>query len=269
MSRKRHSAADEPFLIVRTAASDHRAAAVIPTHAHDWHQLAYVSRGLMAVSTESGSWIAPPNWAIWIPAGVRHSIRFVSDSSLRTAYVRPESRADFPSACSVITVSPLMRELILHTAARVMLDVRDDYDAALALLLASGLHQSDVPSFNLPHPVSAAMAQAAWLIAHGAPEAATLASLSETLGMGVRTFERRFLAETGLTPGRWRQQNALLRGLEQLALGESIKAIATAAGYSTPSAFIVAFRKTFGTTPGRYFPIKGTEHLIGSSALSP
>lgn len=57
MSRKRRTAADEPFLIVRTASSDHRAASAIATHTHDWHQLAYISRGLMTVITEAGSWM--------------------------------------------------------------------------------------------------------------------------------------------------------------------------------------------------------------------
>ena len=56
-----------------------------------------------------------------------------------------------------------------------------------------------------------------------------------------------------MTPGRWRQQRALLEALERLAGGEPIKSAATRAGYATPSAFTAAFRKSFGTTPARYF----------------
>lgn len=41
--------------------------------------------------------------------------------------------------------------------------------------------------------------------------------------------------------------------LSQLAAGDPITAIAFDAGYSTPSAFIAAFRRTTGETPGRYF----------------
>ena len=207
----------------------------------------------MTVTTKSGSWLAPPSWAIWVPARVSHALRFVSDSSLSTAYMRPEWRTDFPGACTVIAVTPLLRELILHTGERAMLDRRDEHDSALATLLVACLHQNHVPSFNLPFPAGAVMARAASLIARDAPEAATLTALARAIDMGTRTFERRFLSETGMTPGRWRQQHALLRGLEQLALGQSIKSAASAAGYSTPSAFIAAFRTSFGTTPGRYF----------------
>jgi AraC-like DNA-binding protein len=77
------------------------------------------------------------------------------------------------------------------------------------------------------------------------------------VGLGIRTLERQFLAETGLTPGRWRRQHALLGALERLAVGTPIKQVAAAAGYATPSAFTAAFRAFFGTTPARYFAERG------------
>jgi len=56
-----------------------------------------------------------------------------------------------------------------------------------------------------------------------------------------------------MTPGRWRRHQAMLTGLELLASGTAIKAVAAQSGYRTASAFIAAFRKIFGTTPGNYF----------------
>jgi AraC-like DNA-binding protein len=40
--------------------------------------------------------------------------------------------------------------------------------------------------------------------------------------------------------------------LEPIATGAPIKAAATVAGYSSPSAFVAAFRKAFGTSPSRH-----------------
>ena len=97
------------------------------------------------------------------------------------------------------------------------------------------------------------MRRAAALIAADLPEAASSLSLARAVGLGTRTLERQFLAETGLTPGRWRRQHALLGALERLAAGMPIKQVAAAAGYATPSAFTAAFRAALGTTPGRYF----------------
>src|ERR1700735_2328704 len=64
MSQKRRSVADEAYWVVRTSAANLKAAAVLPNHAHEWHQLIYVSAGLMSVATEAGSWVAPATWAI-------------------------------------------------------------------------------------------------------------------------------------------------------------------------------------------------------------
>jgi len=36
-----------------------------PRHEHGWPQLLYASSGVMAVETPQGSWIVPPQRAIW------------------------------------------------------------------------------------------------------------------------------------------------------------------------------------------------------------
>ena len=72
-------------------------------------------------------------------------------------------------------------------------------------------------------------------------------------GVGVRTLERGFAAETGLSFGRWRRQARLLHALRRLGAGVPVKQAALDAGYQSASAFIAAFRETFATTPARYF----------------
>ena len=113
--------------------------------------------------------------------------------------------------------------------------------------------RSETASFTLPQPITTLTRRAAALIAEDASQAATIDDLARALGTGARTLERHFVLETGLMIGRWRQQRFLLRALEQLATGKSVKAVALDAGYSTPSAFVATFRNHFGTTPGRYF----------------
>lgn len=253
MSQKRRTRADEPFLTVRTLAYSVEAGRVIERHTHDWHQLIYASAGLLHVWTERGAWLVPPHWAIFVPAGIVHSIRFAAPSDLRTLYLRPGWSESMPGDCAVIGVSALLRALILRAVHENMLDRREPVEAALATLILDEFHQAGAPPFDLPQPISLPLVRAAALIAAEAPEAATTARLARAVSLGARTLERLFLAETGLTPGRWRRQNALLRALEQLATGMPIKRVAAAAGYATPSAFTAAFRATFGTTPARYF----------------
>ena len=202
---------------------------------------------------------------MWVPAGVDHRIRFVARSALRTAYLRPAWAVDVPADCCAVAVSPLLRELIVRATEIGTLDGRDPTEQAMATLIVAELRASDVSSFALPQPTGKATNLAAGLMASGSPQVASVAALARAVGLGTRTFERRFAAETGMTPGRWRQQQVLLLALEQLATGTSVKNVASAAGYGTPSAFIAAFRKSFGVTPARYFSVTGERARSGAS----
>src|SRR3984885_4524273 len=233
MSQKRRSVADEAYWVVRTSAANLKAAAVLPNHAHEWHQLIYVS------------------------AGIRHGIRFVVDSAFRTAYFRPDWTDNYPTGCTVVSVSALLRELILRTIKIGKLDRRHPLETAIAALIVSELQVSGARSLSLKQPTSEAMCRAARLMTKRSPQTATVSSLASAVGAGTRTFERQFFAETGMTPGRWRQHQAMLTGLESLAGGTAIKIVAAQSGYRTASAFIAAFRKIFGTTPGSYFSQSG------------
>lgn len=255
MSRKRRTAADEPFLVVRSSASDLRPGEVIEDHAHGWHQLIHAASGVLMVWTERGSWVVPSSWAVWVPAGVRHRIRAARHMAFRTIYVTPEAAPALPRDCTAITVSPLLRELVLRTVDIGMLDRRDAVESALAILLLDEIHRSPAPPFGLPEPRSDATRRAVErLFADGSIGTATLA---RDAGLSPRTLERRFLAETGMSLGRWRRRGALLAAVERLAAGDSVKQAAGAAGYATPSAFVAAFRAVFGETPGRYFDRNG------------
>ncbi len=252
MSSKRQTVADEPFYLVRAAAADLPGGFALDRHAHPWPQLIYASTGVMTVWTEAGSWIAPPHWAVWAPANVRHAIRFSGQSAMRTLYMRPQEGAGWPSQCSVIAVSPLLRELILRTVEIGMLDERTPSHRAMARLILDEVRDRPTPSLDLPMPASVAARRAAEQILEGVP-ACESAELARRVGLSTRTLERRFAQETGITVGRWRRQARLLDALRQLASGQTVKVVAQDAGYSSPSAFVSAFRSVFGVTPARYF----------------
>ena len=253
MSQIRHTAADEPYFLIRTLAARYASGRSTPRHVHPWGQLIYCTAGVMTVWTEAGSWVAPPQWAIWAPAGVAHELRFSGDSALRTLYLRADLAAGLPTTCVAMTVSPLLREMVVRAMELGMLDERQPLHRAMATLIVSDLKRHDAPPFDLPAPTSAAARRAADLLStEGQPPSGTEA-LARQVGLSVRTLERRFLAETGLTVAGWGRQARLLRGLRRLAAGEPVKRVALAAGYRSASAFVAAFHAAFGQTPGRYF----------------
>jgi AraC-like DNA-binding protein len=251
MSRKRHTPADEPHFLVRTLAADFADGDVVAPHSHSWGQLIYVVTGVVTVRTPHGVWVVPPCRAIWAPAGIEHRLRFTGASSLRTLYLRP-GISDVAPRSTVVTVSSLLRELILRAVRERMLDARDRIHRALVDLIVHEFSPLEAPPIDLPLPHSRRLRTIAEYLANHASDRVSHASLAKQFGIGLRTLERAFVTETGLSLGQWRRHARFMDALRQLGAGGSVKDAAIEAGYRTPSAFVAAFRSTFRTTPSRY-----------------
>jgi hypothetical protein len=61
----------------------------IEPHEHVWGQLLYAMSGVMWVETPHEALVVPPQRAVWLPPGVPHGIRVVSDLQMRNIYLRP------------------------------------------------------------------------------------------------------------------------------------------------------------------------------------
>jgi AraC-like DNA-binding protein len=252
MSQKRPTPADERFYLIRSAGGTFDDASAISAHAHTWSQLIYATTGIVSVSTDHGSWVAPPHWAVWAPAGVKHALRFTGKTSLRTLYLRHDVAPPWPRS-AVLAISPLLRELIVRAVQIGMLDERDRTHVALTHLIVSEFRKRSVASLELPHPTSNLLRRVADAAVRNVESLDTNAAMARRFGMSVRSLERGFLNETGLSFGRWRRQARLLHAVRRLGAGAAVKDVAVEAGYQSPSAFIAAFRATFKTTPSRYF----------------
>ncbi|HZZ32536.1 MAG TPA: hypothetical protein VFE10_11145, partial [Phenylobacterium sp.] len=77
-----------------------------PSFELDWHshrrgQLLYAANGVVAVSTPQGAWIAPPERAVWIPAGIAHAVRMVGAVSTRSLLIDEIAVGVLGDACRV------------------------------------------------------------------------------------------------------------------------------------------------------------------------
>ncbi len=153
MSQKRRAPEDEPFFAIRTAAGRLPEGTEIGVHTHPWGQLIYATSGVLSVWTSEGSWVAPPGWAIWVPAGLQHSIRSTRATLLRTLYLDP-ALSGLPVRSVVITVSPLLRELIVRSVNIGMLDRRDALHLAMTTVILSEIREHPTASLELPQPTS-------------------------------------------------------------------------------------------------------------------
>ena len=82
-------------------------------------------------------------------------------------------------------------------------------------------------------------------------DARSLEDWAEICGASDRTLARLFLRETGMTFGQWRLQARLNAAFILLMTEGDIPRVAQKVGFSSHSAFGVAFRRTFGLTPAQ------------------
>lgn len=251
-SRQRLTAEQEPFLTVRSFACDYSSRHAIEPHAHEWHQLLYACAGAMTVHAGRLSWMIPPGKAVFLPAGCRHSIRMWGEVAMRSlAFPRAAAEVLEGEECRVLPVTPLLRELILRIVSMAALDSRVPTHQRLLGVLLDEMKAAPVEPLALPLPVDSRALTAARLVLDAPGSEETLDALSRRCGAGRRTLERIFRAETGMSFGLWRQKVRMLESVRLLAEGRSVTDAALDTGYGSVSAFIAAFKNTFGCTPGR------------------
>ena len=235
-------------VLISTLARDYPRGSYVPPHAHGRDQLIYASRGVMQVSSGQRLWVIPPNFGLWIPARVRHQIRMPESVSMRTLYLRPGLTRLEP-ACRVLHVAPLLRELIFEIVRvdRLRPGVRSE--RALRDLMVSELKRARPVPTEVALPVDRRALRMAQTVIENLSESSRLPALAASAGVGVRTLQRIFRREVGTDFETWRRQVRLMKAVELLVTGASVKETAFAVGYGQPNPLVALFRATFGTTP--------------------
>jgi AraC-like DNA-binding protein len=241
---------------VRGLSYDYPDGYLVAPHAHRTHQLLYAVAGVMTLETPVRTLVVPPQRAVWIPRGLRHSIRTSSGVAMRTLYFGVRLSPVLPHRERVFHVVPLLRELILHAIECGPLQGRRGEDHHLICTIVAQVSRAPADALELPAPIDLRAARAARAVQENPGADLTLGELARGSGASLRTIERRFRADTGMTLGRWRQQVRLISALQMLARGEAVTGVALEVGYRSVSAFIHAFRRTFGETPGRYLRLR-------------
>jgi hypothetical protein len=56
-------------------------------HTHPWVQLSYAIAGVLEVQTAGARFVAPPQRAVWVPAGVEHQVFSSPRTEMRSLYI--------------------------------------------------------------------------------------------------------------------------------------------------------------------------------------
>jgi AraC-like DNA-binding protein len=235
--------------VAPTNAEIHAGGDTIAAHRHDEHQLIYVSTGVLAIHTQAGAWVASPDRAVWVPAGIWHEHRFYGRSAFHTVGFpadHPPLPTDTPT---IVAADSLVRELMIACT-------QPGLAAGPAHRLRAVLHDrlptAQLQPLQLPAPQDDRLADACQLVTDHLAQPRSLRQLADQVGCSERTLARLFRAEYGTTYPQWRTNVRIFHAMIYLAEGATVTQTGHRCGWATTSAFIDTFNRIMGQTPGAY-----------------
>ncbi|MEV5976598.1 helix-turn-helix transcriptional regulator [Streptomyces sp. NPDC052114] len=232
----------------------------LPAHSHTHHQLAWARSGVLGIGVADDYWVLPPNRALWVPAGVVHRTGATRDAVLCSLYLDPERCGLDWTEPTPVGVDGLLAHLIAYLGRD---DLADDARLRAEGVVLDVLAPLPVTSLDVPHPRDDRVRAVANALLRDPADGRSLEAHARAVGVSRRTMTRLFVQDTGMNFDRWRTHLRLRAALPLLAEGRPVVQVARSVGYTTASAFLAAFRRTFGTSPRRY--LKGDLAPFGPS----
>lgn len=233
---------------------DFPAGSYIPPHTHRRAQLTWAEDGVMTVTAaEEGTWVVPPNRALFVPAGTVHSIRMSRPVAMRALFIEPRFARTVGTSCKVVLMSGLLRELVLAAVHAPLDDDKNGRTSHIEALILDEIRTLHAQPLHLPMPRDKRLRTVCEALLREPGREETLEQWSDIAGASSRTLARLFTSETGMSFVDWRQQARLSAALVQLAEGARVASVARTLGYGSVSAFTAMFRKALGKTPRDYF----------------
>lgn len=228
----------------------------ISRHSHSRSQLLYVASGSIMIVTTEGRWLIPAHYALWIPAGIEHSVVIFSHCEMKSVFISPNAVSGLAGNVRVLGLTTLALSLIHE----VML-FPDNVPSAPREYLLLELLIHEVPRLpeqplSLPFPSDPGLAALCRRFLEAPSIHTAIDDWAVDLAVSRRTFTRFFVRETGISFSAWRQQACLLAAIPRLGNGESIMTVALDLGYKSAAAFTVMFKRVLGISLRSYLAVK-------------
>ena len=239
----------------------------IDTHAHERDQLLFAIAGIMRIHSLDDAWIVPPDRAVYIPAGLAHSVSMRGNVDMRTLYIDPTVFVDLPTHATVLEVGSLLRALVLALIEEPILYEVNGRGGDIARLIVSEFTEARALRYVLPMPRNdngdKRLKRLCSALLEDPSSPNTLDDWAHDVGASPRTLARLFQKDLGMSFALWRQRVRFHNAIEALIRGDPMSVIAQSSGYRSPSAFTAAFRKSVGEPPSNFRPNCTRRNLSG------
>lgn len=221
-------------------------------HRHPRGQLLWAAEGVLRVTSEDSVWIVPSSHAVWIPSNCFHHV--VNETVVRTRnlYIDPSIPVRTQNKNSaMLLLTPLMREIILTLSSGRLANDIAGFNR-LGFVAIDEIQRLESTPLDLPAGHDVRLCRLIGYMVRHPDDQYTLPELAKIAGGSLRTIERLFKSETGMSFRQWRSRFRLLGSIELLHQEKSSTTIAHSLGYRSASAFIAAFRQHFNCSPQNY-----------------
>lgn len=218
-------------------------------HAHEAGQLFVLRRGACVFQAGDSDWVMTPGRPCWVPPGHLHRVASVGPVAGVSLFLGAALCQDLPERAMVVRSTAFLLALIDRLAA-VLAD--PGRRGRLLVVLADELAAAEPDVLHLPLPHEPRLRRLAATLAADPADGRTLDAWSAALGIPKRTLVRRLRKETGLSFVEWRRRARVMAAIQRLDGNMTVTDAAFEVGYDSVSAFIAAFRRTVGCSPGDY-----------------
>ncbi|MDD3353447.1 helix-turn-helix transcriptional regulator [Zoogloea sp.] len=222
---------------------------IFPVHSHRWNQLVYATAGTLVVTVADSWYVITPEQAIWVPTGVEHTTGALHGAEFRNLYVADQPGLGMPGGCTVLSVTPFLRALIVELDDIHKRGEEERYIGRINQLILDQLRRLPVLDFHLPWPKTPMLQRICEALYASPADPRSVEDWGAELGASGRTLARRFEKEIGMGLREWRHRLRLFRAVEWLAAGRSVTEVALELGYGSTSAFTFMFRQEMGCSP--------------------
>jgi AraC-like DNA-binding protein len=188
--------------------------------------------------------------ALWIPAGIRHRLHVHAESTVLPTFHPVHIVDAHPTSVVTVPVGEALQTLILVKLQQRATVIRPRVN--ISRRIAAFIADAPAVTDSLPTPLNEPARQVAEAIRSDPGDDRTLAELAASVHTSLRTIQRSFTAETGMSLNRWRSLARLGAGAELLCSGRGLAAVANRVGYANESSFCRAFKTYFGITTSEY-----------------
>lgn len=214
-------------------------------HIHERAQLTYVEEGYQYLHIEQKIYLVPRNHVIWIPSGVKH--RTTSEAktvNLMVILFRSGLRSDFFKEVHVFVAPPVLKEMLLYASKWNQLVEEDEEQTLFLKALLNSLPNfcNESRFLEIPVPEDHRLIPVCDYINTHFQENMNVDDMADLAKMSVRSLQRIFKEETGITLQKYGQLIRILKSVELIDTKQyTLSEIAFKVGYKSLSAFTSSY----------------------------